>query len=174
MWYKVHGYTTPTQRVNIIPSIHNRYGSSHMYAGDMDGCIMVRLNNFSRLEQRKWKQGTCPENLLPSWQLHQIKLWVRLDQKVLQYTHNERSIVIRPKTLNCGPVKFNKSPGRYAEMPQYATAMYWYYKDTLTRYLPRLEVHSTCNFHSVFWVSTFADLGNQGHPAVWLLQQNSL
>ena len=34
-------------------------------------------------------------------------------------------------------------------------------KDTLMHYLPRAEVHSTCNFQLF--------LGNRGHPAVQLL-----
>jgi len=51
-------------------------------------------------------------------------------------------------------------------MLPYATST----KDTLTHYLPRPEVHSTCNFHSLFWgTSIFADLGNRGHPTVQIL-----
>ena len=42
---------------------------------------------------------------------------------------------------------------------------------TVTRYLPRPEVHSTCRFCSFFCLFVWlADLGNRGHPAVWLLQ----
>ena len=62
------------------------------------------------------------------------------------------------------PVKFKKSAGRCADRTlPYAMAT----KDTLTCYLPRSEVHSTCNFYYFLWLQ-FADLGNWGHPTVWL------
>jgi len=41
-------------------------------------------------------------------------------------------------------------------------------KTHFAHYLPRLEVHSTCNFHSSFMACIFADLANQGHLAVQL------
>jgi len=59
------------------------------------------------------------------------------------------------------PVKFKKSAARCAaRMLPYAMAT----KETLTSYLPRSEVHSTCNFYYFLWLH-FADLGSSSSLA---------
>ena len=112
-------------------------------------CIAV---NKTAAREQKRKLGPCPENPSPyltpvgSYIMRQLR---RLDQIVLQYAHNEWSspgfMIIGLSSLT------SQLEDVQAEKLQYAMAT----KKTLTRYLPRPEVHSTHNFHSCFqliWV----------------------
>jgi len=112
----------------------------------------------------------------PSWQLHQIKAWVRLDQVVIQHAHNERSSVTSTGLLIIGLTSLtNQLEDVQAEMLPYAMA---------TRHIDTLSSKTRSEFNMQFpflsLASIFADLGNRGHPAVQFLQnalismQNSL
>ena len=99
--------------------------------------------------------------LYQSWHLHQIKAWVRLDQVVLHYAQSEWSCVTSPglwiiglfQTINQSQQVHTASDtavqliliSHYVGYPAANTSSA---KDTLRRYLPGLEVHSTCNYHN--------------------------
>ena len=101
------------------------------------------------LESRKESWGHVPKIL--SLTLPQLAAtsgmyaWARLD---LQYTHNEWSSITSPGLLIIG---LSSLASQLEEMLPYATALKTYI-DNLTCYLPRLEVHSTHNFHTCFWL----------------------
>jgi len=83
-----------------------------------------------------------------SWQLHQIKARVRLNQIVVEYAHNEWSSIRSPGLLiMC--INLSSSANQLEDVLPYATAI----KDPFVCHcLPRPEVHSTCNFHSFLWL----------------------
>jgi len=98
----------------------------------MDSCSYVRKNTLraakggcicTPLTPAKSTTGDYPLLPYPSWQLHQMKALVRLDQVVIQHTHNEWSGVTNPGLLTIA----SQQEDVQAEMLPYTKATNPYY-----------------------------------------------